>query len=162
MNKENIRWHITDTLEHQSFFIKSCMKMLDYLYAQDRYEDAIELARRCSAHDCSKLHGKEFLYFLQLHDCKPEKCVPNGILSEEQRKIIESHWKKNRHHPEHFSDYHEMTEIDIMEMVVDWKARSCQFGTDFMKFVNTVPQSRFGFDNEFFGKVLKYCEVIDG
>ena len=135
--------------------------MLEYLYQNERYEEALELAQRCSLHDHSKLIMDEVKYFIELQASSIEGHVPNGILTEEQRKLIELHWKSNRHHPEHFSDYHEMTEVDIMEMVVDWKARSCQFETDFMKFVNNIPKLRFGFDDEFFGKVLEYCKVLE-
>lgn len=162
INKYNdgVQKHVNDTLVHKRFFIDSCLKMLDFLYKDRRFEEALELAQRCSTHDHSKLIMDEVLYFIKLQSTS-ENGIPNGVLTEEQRLLIELHWKSNRHHPEHFSDYHEMTDVDIMEMVVDWKARSCQFKTDFMKFVNTIPQDRFGFDEEFFEKVLSYCKVLN-
>jgi hypothetical protein len=134
--------------------------MLDYLYENNRYDDAIELAKRCSAHDHSKLVMDEVKYFIQLQEEKDNDELPNGVLTEQQRKLIELHWQRNRHHPEYHKDYHDMSEIDIIEMVVDWHSRSCEFGSDFMKFVNSIPKQRFGFDDEFFAKVLQYCEVL--
>ena len=103
----------------------------------------------------------EIKYFVELQSSKDNDGTPNGVLTEEQRALIELHWKRNRHHPEYHDSYKDMSEIDILEMVVDWHARSAQFGNDFMKFVTTVPQKRFGFDEEFFGKVLEYCKVLN-
>ena len=155
--KNGVRRHIHDTLTHKHFFIQSTMKMIEYLYAQDRYDDALELAKRCSMHDHSKLEMDEVQHFIQL----PIESKPNGRLTEEQRQLIEMHWKRNRHHPEFFSDYHKMSEIDILEMVCDWYARSLQFETDFMEFVNEIPRERFGFDDEFFDKVLQYSLILN-
>lgn len=156
---ELVRRHIEDTLTHKQFFIQSCFKMMDYLYDCNRYDDALELAKRCSVHDHSKFELEEVRLFIQLPSEKDKK--PNGVLTAEQRELIRMHWSKNRHHPEFFTDYKEMCEIDILEMVCDWYARSLQFGTSFMNFVNTVPQKRFGFDDEFFETVLKYCNILN-
>ena len=90
------------------------------------------------------------------HDKKP-----NGRLTAEQRTLIEMHWKRNRHHPEFFSDYHKMSEIDILEMVCDWYARSLQFETNFMQFVHDIPRDRFEFDDEFFARVYQYCLILN-
>lgn len=159
--KNGVRRHIQDTLTHKHFFIQSALKMIEYLYAQDRYEDALELAKRCSMHDHSKLEMDEVEMFIQMPIEEHHDKKPNGRLTEEQRALIEMHWKRNRHHPEFFSDYHKMSEIDILEMVCDWYARSLQFETDFMQFVHDIPQDRFEFDDEFFARVYQYCLILN-
>lgn len=161
-NYDNIYKHIEDTITHKQFFMKSCMMMINYLYENKRYEDAIEMAKRGSMHDNSKFEIDEIQHFIQMPICKYKTKLPNGILTDEQKQLIEMHWKRNRHHPEFFVNYHHMSEIDIMEMVCDWHARSMQYETDFMEFVFTIPQQRFGFDDNFFGRVLLYCEVLKG
>jgi len=153
-----IEKHIKDTLVHKQFFISSCLKMIEYLHRNERHADALALAKRCSLHDHSKLENDEVEMFSRLPCKKDEK--PNGVLTPEQKLLICTHWSRNRHHPEFFDSYKDMKEIDILEMVCDWHARSQQFQTDFMEFVMTVPRTRFGFDDEFFERVLKYCDVL--
>lgn len=44
-------------------------------------------------------------------------------LLQELRPILDHHYSKNRHHPEHFPNgIEDMTLIDILEMLADWKA----------------------------------------
>ena len=85
----------------------------------------------------------------------------NAEMPEQVKKFVELHWKHNKHHPEFWEDYHQMCEVDIMEMVVDWYARSMQFKTNFQEFVLTRQHNRFHFDDEFFKKVWIYCLIMD-
>ena len=54
-----------------------------------------------------------------------------------------------------------MNELDIIEMVCDWYARSMQYKTDFLSFVVSRQESRFHFPNEMFDKIYRYCEIIN-
>lgn len=160
MSNKNIQKHIEDTLIHKQLFNASCLVMVKYLFEQGRDEDAMELARRCLVHDNSKLTEGEIDAFIQL-PIQNETCTkPHSPLTEEQKKLLELHWKNNRHHPEHFIDCHHMDEIDILEMCVDWSARSRQFNTNLIPYVVEQQQKRFNFDKEMFNKILKYCEVL--
>jgi hypothetical protein len=136
------------------------MKMIDYLYQSNRYDDALELARRCSMHDHSKFEMDEVEMFIKMLDGS-DGSNPNGILTEEQRELIEMHWKRNRHHPEFFSDCNRMNEIDILEMVCDWYARSLQFGSSYFEFVDDIASQRFGFSDEMLEKIISYCKILD-
>ena len=157
-----IQEHINDTLLHKQLLINSCLKMINYLYSCGREDDALALARRCSSHDHSKLDEEEIKCFTQLPKEGHNK-KPNGILTEEQKKLIETHWSKNKHHPEYFNDYHEMGEVDILEMVCDWSARSDQFCNvkSLVQFLDETQKKRFGFDDEFYSKIHDYCEILD-
>ena len=161
-NYTGIRYHITDTLIHKQFFTRSCYKLVQYLYDVGRDDEALELAKRSASHDDSKLEAEEIESFIKLPaeggGCKNHK----QPLSEEQKKLIAIHWKKNRHHPEYFSTYHHMSEIDIMEMCCDWHARSVQFGNELIPFVVEQQKYRFNFDDEFFKKIMFYCEILIG
>jgi hypothetical protein len=135
--------------------------MINYLYENDRHQDALELAKRCSCHDNSKLDNDEINNFIQLprEFCKGKKY--NNYLTPDKKKLLEVHWSKNRHHPEFFTDYHMMNDIDIMEMCCDWYARSLQFETKFIDFVINRQKERFQFDDDFFDKVMFYCDILD-
>lgn len=158
---EGVKKHITDTLTHKQYFTKACLKMLDYLYSCDRYEDALELAKRCSMHDHSKLEMDEVKYFVELLSEEDENHTPNGRLTDKQKKLIELHWKRNRHHPEFFSDCNKMSDIDIIEMVCDWAARSEQYNNSLIEFAHRIQSERFHFSNERFDDILKYCSVLE-
>lgn len=155
------REHIADTLLHKQFVLQSGGMLVEYLFDNDRTDDAIKLAKRCANHDDSKFESDEMQEFLQLpyegeNMKEADKELPTTV-----KTLIAKHWKHNRHHPEFFDDYHQMNEIDIMEMVCDWYARSLQYHTDFKEFVQTRQAIRFHFDEEFFATVWKYCEIID-
>ena len=50
---------------------------------------------------------------------------------EEFKPAITHHYRKNRHHPEHHENgIDDMTLLDILEMVVDWRAAIDRKGTD--------------------------------
>lgn len=153
--------HINDTLRHKELVMVAGMKLINYLHENNRGDEALQLARRCARHDNSKFESEEMYCFLQLPNEGENMKNANAPLSEEVQHFIELHWKHNRHHPEFFNDYHEMEELDIMEMVCDWYARSLQFKTNFKEFVLTRQSIRFKFDDEFFKVVWKYCEILD-
>lgn len=155
-----VHMHIQDTLIHKKLFIESSLIMIEYLKNNGEFAAALELAKRASVHDHSKFDHDEIEQFIQMPQQDGASRPPNGVLTDKQKSLIEMHWKKNRHHPEFFSDYHSMDLIDILEMCCDWHARSVQFGNDFMKYVHSVPQQRFGFDDEFFATVLHYCSIL--
>jgi hypothetical protein len=133
--------------------------MINYLYDVGRDKDALELAKRCVVHDNSKLSDVEIESFVQLPQEK-DHTKPHNRLTDDQKKLLETHWKNNRHHPEFFSDINHMNEIDIMEMCVDWDARSKQFGTKLVPYVLEQQQARFNFSDEMLAKVLEYCEIL--
>ena len=53
-----------------------------------------------------------------------------------------------------------MTELDIIEMVCDWAARSEQYGTDLLDFIKERQHNRFHFSNKVYAEVEKYCKLI--
>lgn len=60
--------------------------------------------------------------------------------------VVELHYSKNRHHPEHFGDrgVNGMTLVDLVEMLCDWKAASER-----------------GKGNDFFANLPRTCEKYD-
>ena len=151
--------HLLDTAIHKSIILNVGLKMVNYLEEIGEYELAEALCIRLIVHDDSKTRDDEISALTSIED-KGNMENPEVLISSDSLKAIEIHWKNNRHHPEHFSDYHNMEEVDIIEMVCDWYARSIQKETDFFNFVKTRQENRFHFDKEFFDKVIHYCNII--
>ena len=160
VSKDKIMEHVTDTLLHKSYVIVSCLKMSRYLVSIKEKDLAFALLQRANIHDNSKLVGPELELLSSIYGNKDAFIDPNTSLSDYEKLIIEKHWENNRHHPEHFKNVENMTELDIIEMVCDWYARSLQFGTDFLSFVKTRQETRFHFPDEMFMKILNYCEIL--
>lgn len=158
MTKEE---HILDTIQHKKYVLEACEKLLKLLFEQSRLDEAQELANRCLVHDNSKLEEEELKNFTELDSSRVGMTDPKVLMTEKEKLIVQLHWKHNRHHPEYFNDYHEMNEVDVMEMCCDWYARSLQFKTDFIPFIEDRQEKRFKFDSEFYKKVRFYCDHLD-
>lgn len=153
--------HIQETLLHKSFVIKSCLKMSNYLIENGKSDLAVALLKRANIHDNSKLVGPELELLSSIYGNQSAFLNPTVKLSNQEKEVIEKHWENNRHHPEHFNNYEKMSELDILEMVCDWYARSMQYGTDFLDFVRVRQETRFHFSDELFEKIYKYCEILE-
>ena len=61
---------------------------------------------------------------------------------------LDHHYRNNRHHPNHWPNgIHDMSMIDMLEMLCDWKASCERYGNDFAE---TLPinTKRFGYGEE--------------
>jgi hypothetical protein len=90
-----------------------------------------DITRRGIVHDDSKFYEPELSGFSENIDN-----VPNLVYESEEYKkkweqmkpIIDIHHRNNRHHPEHWlNGVEDMSLLDIIEMLVDWKASSMRY-----------------------------------
>ena len=81
-------------------------------------------------------------------------------LSDKQRKAIMLHWKRNSHHPEYYDNPNDMSELDLLEMACDCHARSKQYGTSLLEYIDIQQNIRFNFDREHFRKLRSYCVAL--
>lgn len=155
------KWtEIEDAFTHKKYVFDSALKMAKYLIDNGDEELGITLLRRAAKHDNSKLEDEE-LEALSRISCDKDSLENAGEkMTDYKKKAIELHWKNNRHHPEFFSDVSNMDEIDIIEMVCDWHARSCQYNTDLIEFCETRQENRFHFPEDMYQRIHKYCEII--
>lgn len=84
------------------------------------------LKERGLVHDTSKLINPEKEGFDTV-SAKLKDCVYNSpeykASLDELKPILSHHYSKNRHHPEHWPQgVNDMTLMDIVEMLCDWKA----------------------------------------
>lgn len=157
---ENVLKQLNDISVHKQFVIASCHKMAEILFKEGKNDLALQLMARAFKHDASKLLPDEFYGMSRFADDTSSLKDPNKSLESEKQKYIDLHWQRNKHHPEYWQDVIQMEEIDILEMACDWYARSTQFESDLLEFVKTRQKNRFHFPQEFYQKLLTYCEIL--
>lgn len=122
------------------------------LWAKKYPELANELYQRGETHDKSKFVDPErtpyiwrsWLVYCTLNNI-PFKC-PEGM-SAKINYAMSHHSHHNRHHPEYHLDLESMSQIDLIEMICDWKANSQEFGEKSpMNFANAVLGKHFHFN----------------
>jgi len=87
-----------------------------------------ELLNRAGNHDQSKLENPELDYFVK----HTHKLAASTYGSEEYnaclkelKPALDHHYAKNSHHPEHHKNgVNDMTLLDLVEMIADWKSAS--------------------------------------
>lgn len=150
-----------DTIIHKQFALKSAQKLARYLEGEGAIEHAEALRQRGKVHDNSKISEEDELHALsRIVNDKVTLVDPTKQLSPIKRDAIALHWKHNTHHPEHFKSPIDMSKLDIMEMCCDWHARSVQYNTDFLEYVQTQQDIRFHFPEWMFAEIWHYCEVL--
>ena len=87
---------------------------------------AQELTNRGIVHDKSKLESPEREIFAEKSPLLAETEYGTNEykeLLESVKPAIEHHYSKNRHHPQHWPNgINDMTLVDLIEMLCDWKA----------------------------------------
>ena len=158
---EKLKSMAEDTITHKKLVMDNCYLMFKYLADNDQLSLGVELLKRGTVHDNSKFNNGEFENLAKI--LKSRECFINAEaqLSPEEKKAIEAHWKRNKHHPEYYEDSSEMSELDMIEMVCDWFARSLQYGTKFIPFVRERQRNRFHFEENQFKFILKYCKLME-
>jgi hypothetical protein len=88
----------------------------------------VDLLRRASEHDQSKLESPEVEAFTEFTPKLAESTYGSPEYEEFRRKMapaLAHHYSRNSHHPEHWKDgVNDMSLLDILEMLLDWKAAS--------------------------------------
>ena len=104
-----------------------------YLWMLHRPESFNALKERAAFHDESKFREPEktpYVWRTWQSYCTLNNLpfqYPEGM-EQQVRDAIFHHITHNRHHPEWHPDPDEMNEIDLIEMVCDWKSMSQEFG----------------------------------
>lgn len=150
-----------DTIVHKIYVQKSSDILCRYLEKEKAFEHSKLLRERARIHDNSKISNLDELYALsRIIDDKSSLKNVNNQLSTLKKDAIALHWKHNAHHPEHFSSVLDMSKLDIMEMCCDWHARSSQFHTNFLEYVQVQQEKRFHFPEWMFAEIWHYCQVL--
>ena len=129
-----------DTYEHKQLVLK----FLDMLITK--------LLARGITHDNSKLENPEVDIFTEY----TPKLAHSTYGSEEYKQFLKEmkpaldhHYTVNPHHPEHFPNgIKDMTLIDLMEMICDWKASTLRHNDGNILTSIDKNQERFGYSQE--------------
>lgn len=156
---ERVIDHIEDTLIHKQYVLQSARILSKSLIENGQLDIALELVKRCSVHDDSKFMAAEVEAFILLEN-KEAMMNPKVTLDEKQKAALRLHWQNNSHHPEHYSDVTMMTDLDLMEMACDCNARSMQYGTDLLDFIEVRQNERFHFSEDMYEKYKEYCIIL--
>lgn len=109
-----------------------------------------ELLHRGEIHDQSKLGDLERKTFVEF---TPK--LKNSVYGSEEYKgflrdmgpALANHYANNRHHPEHFQDgINGMNLIDVLEMLLDWKAAARRHDSGDIRRSLEINKERFGID----------------
>lgn len=111
------------------------------------------LSNKAMMHDLSKFSEEEKSIFIE-YTPKLKKSTYGsdeykGFLKG-MKPALDHHYSENRHHPEHFKKgIKDMTLLDIMEMLCDWKAATLRHENgDIYKSIE-LNQDRFKYTDEF-------------
>lgn len=157
---EDILKIIKDTMEHKKMVLDSAYILCEYLFSVNKNELGIELIKRAVEHDNSKFTTQELQELSTIKNDFKNFKDPSMLLSDEEKEKIKQHWKNNRHHPEHFSNIENMTDVDMLEMICDWHARSKQYNTNLLDFIAIRQKNRFHFPTEMYSKIIKYAKIL--
>jgi hypothetical protein len=124
-----------------------------------------DLIDRAEQHDQSKLQSPEAEIFEEytpkLRDTTYGSDEYNEYLKE-MNVALEHHYKNNRHHPEyHNNGFKDMNLLDILEMLLDWKAATMRHDDgDILKSLD-INQKRFGYSDEMKNMLFKTLSYLD-
>lgn len=112
-----------------------------------------ELCKKSKQHDFDKIHDKTEKALFDEYTPKLKHCTYG---SDEYKSFLVGlkpalviHYKNNRHHPEHFANgIKDMTLLDLLEMLCDWKASSERHADGNIYRSIEINQSRFGYSDE--------------
>ncbi len=116
------------------------------------------LMRRAQDHDATKLINPERRLFDTYAPLLRETTYDSPQYREHLRHMgaaLEHHYAYNRHHPEHFRrGIHDMTLLDMIEMLADWKAAVQRHADGDLEHSIKVNADRFGYGPEITGLLL--------
>lgn len=111
-----------------------------------------DLSDKAEYHDASKLGDDEFSIYVKytpkLAECTYGSPEYKQNLKE-MKPALDHHYAENDHHPEHFANgIKDMTLVNILEMLCDWKAASMRHPDS--NFIESIEknQERFGYSDD--------------
>jgi hypothetical protein len=141
-------------MNNESDFL--CDTLLHISEVKENLEQVATLLRqRGESHDRSKLQEFEFDAFVSTREQfkKANYGTPEyQACVDAIRPAVEHHYRNNRHHTDfHANGVNNMTLIDVVEMIADWKAASRR--SPDKKFVDTLDfaKNKYKIDDQLFG-----------
>lgn len=142
-----------DVIEHQENVRKFLLQVIE------------ELVKRQILHDESKLQEPEKSIFDE-YTPKLRELTYGSEEYEECRKqmgvALQHHYEHNRHHPEHFEwGVSEMTLIDLIEMLADWKAATLRHADGNIRKSLHINTERFNIEDQLYNVLANTIKDLD-
>lgn len=161
IDTDKLSREMADTLIHMDCVKRSGQYLASYLIHNNRSIDAIRLLGKCAVHDVSKIQNtQEFMALASIIDDIHQMADAEHVQSKEQVEAKQLHWANNSHHPEHYENPNDMSELDLLEMACDCHARSKQFGSDLIEYIDCQQNIRFNFDDDHLKRLKTYCVAL--
>jgi hypothetical protein len=123
-----------------------------------------ELACRGIDHDASKMENPEIALFAEQSHRLAENPYGSNEYYESMDRIrpaIDHHYSQNRHHPQHHENGVDgMNLLDLVEMVIDWKASGLVSGGDYRESV-TINALRFNLSPQLVSILLNTADFLE-
>ena len=119
---------------------------------------------RAVTHDESKWQDDEFAGFVHINQIarEHEYGSPEYMASIRETGAVALHYSRNSHHPEHYPNgVDDMTLLDIIEMVADWKAASETYGRTSLEDALVTHAERFGLKDKHLYLVRLIIEALE-
>lgn len=119
-----------------------------------------------ATHDNTKLKNPEKEYF-DIYTPKLKYTTYGSpeykTYLKELQVALDHHYKHNRHHPEHFPNgINDMTLIDLLEMIIDWKASSERHDDGNIVKSIEMNKGRFGYDDQLANILKNTANLLKG
>ena len=161
--KKNLEKRANETLDkiraltrHIKNVEENCILLGEKLILNGEIDLGRQLIANGFGHDLSKFRGIEW-----------QELTVRGVNDDESSKLklrmaIEQHNSTNSHHPEFWGGINKMPLIFLLELLCDWKARSEEFGTALIDYINGAAMKRFKFDknDEVYKILIKYMDLL--
>lgn len=123
---------------------------------------ARELEARALLHDLSKLDLDEFGGFVEINQiARKHKFGSPEYKASVQNDAVTLHYSRNPHHPEfHPGGLNDMNLLDLIEMVVDWRAASETYGKTLMSESLRIQKERYKMTDEQFHLIQLITEEV--
>ena len=125
----------------------------------------IKLFKRAIVHDLSKFGPEEAPYFAKAIGLKNlEYGSPEykKMLKETLKPALDHHYSNNSHHPEyHKNGINDMSLLDQLEMLCDWKAATLRTKDGDIKKSLDFNQGRFGYSEDTKKKYIEFLKDIN-
>jgi len=152
-DKELLEKSIQDTADHKaavfSFMERVCDKLLE----------------RAALHDNSKFSKEEAPYYAKAKDLRGVTYGTDEYFKQMKETLspaLDHHYKHNRHHPEfHKNGFQDMSWIDKIEMLVDWKASTKRSPDGDIKKSIEINQERFSYSDKDKEDMIQFLKDIN-
>lgn len=124
-----------------------------------------ELVERGNAHDLSKLRDPELDLFVEYTPKLKEVVYGSeeykGFLKA-LKPALDNHYANNSHHPEHYANgIDDMNLLDVLEMLIDWKASSLRGKGGSLAKSLEIQKERFQISDQLYKVLSNTVELIN-